>query len=77
MKTSYGRRWYKPREIAQLGLIKNTMNSNSESSNYDFIINLITSGRLRHKNVGMASQARYLVAEDEIERYHNTVSKLQ
>lgn len=62
----------KPREIARLGLIKNTMQSESEDSNYAFILSLITSGELKAKNVGKGSRAYYLVSETEIARYNRT-----
>lgn len=70
------RRWYKPREIARLGLIKNSANSDSEASNYDFVLMLIQTGRLRAKSYATGSVARYLVPEEEIQRYHDTVSKI-
>lgn len=76
MKTLYGKKWFKPREVARLGLIKNTTGGDSESSNYDFILMLITTGHINAKNVGRASQARYLIPEDEIIRYHETVNNL-
>lgn len=70
------RKWYKPREIARLGLIKNSMGSESEASNYDYVLMLIQTGRLRAKNYAKGSVARYLVPEDEIQRYHDTVTRI-
>lgn len=77
MKTRYNRTWYRPREIARLGLIKNSVNSDNEYSNYLYILGLIRSGRLRAKNYSKGSKMNYwLVPEDEIARYHDTVTKI-
>ena len=66
------KKWYKPREIARLGLIKNSVNSDNEDSNRHFILNLIKSGKLKAKNYGSNPDHPYfLVSEEEIERYHN------
>lgn len=74
MRTLHGKTWYRPREIAQLGLIKNRAGGGTESGNYNFILNLIASKRLKAKNYGMGAKPYWLVSEDEIKRYHETLS---
>lgn len=70
MRTIYGKKWYRPREIAQLGLIKNSRGSDNVASNYNFILNLIKSGQLRAKNYSTGDKLAYwLVPEDEIDKY--------
>jgi hypothetical protein len=63
--------WYKPREIARMGVIVNSVGNNSESSNYHYIVKLIRTRRLQAKEVGMGAKARpvYLVSRDELQRY--------
>lgn len=64
--------WYKPREIAKLGLIKNSVNSDNEDSNRHFILSLIKSGKLKAKNYGSNPEyPYYVVSAEEIERYHD------
>lgn len=78
MNTSYGKKWYKPMEIAKLGLIKNSKgDAGTVAGHYDYIIELINSGRLRAKNYGKSKHPYWLVPEDEIARYHDTVSKVR
>ena len=73
MRILYGKQWYRPREIAELGLILNSRGK----SDYNFILELIKSGRLRAKNYSTGKVRQYwLVPEDEIERYHDTVTKV-
>lgn len=72
MKTLHGKTWYRPRDIARLGLIKNSTGGDNEESNYNFILGLIKSGRLAAKNYGQGKVRYWLVSEDEIARYHNT-----
>jgi len=73
MRTIYGKKWYKPSEIAKLGLILNSKGK----GDYNFVLNLIKSGRLRAKDYSNGKKVSYwLVPEDEIDRYHNTVTKI-
>lgn len=65
---------YKPREIARLGLIKNSKNSDSEIANYQFVLKLITSGRLKAKDYSTGSRKYWLVSEAEIKRYQQEVN---
>lgn len=75
MKTYYGKKWYRPREIAKLGLIKNSIGSDNESGHYNFILNLIKSGKLKAKDYSATgSQPYWLVPEEEIRRYHETLN---
>ena len=65
-------------EIAKLGLIKNSQGDGSTvSGNYNYILGLIRTGRLRAKNYSIGKKKAYwLVPETEIERYHDTVTKV-
>lgn len=77
MKTLYGKTWYTPREIARLGLIKNSTGGNNVNSNHYYVLKLIHSGRLRAKNYSIGAKRKFwIVPEDEIARYHDTVTKL-
>lgn len=70
MRTMYGQKWYKPREIAKLGLIQNSAGTNSVSGNYNFILNLIKSGRLKAKNYSTGEILNYyIVSEKAINAY--------
>lgn len=63
--------WYRPREIARLRLITNSLDSHKESSNYDFIIELIKRGELEAHNYSKTSYRKYwLVSAKAIEAYH-------
>lgn len=76
MRVIYNQKWYRPMEIAKLGLIKNSVNSESVNSNYEFILGLIKTGRLRAKNYSKGNKPFWLVPESEVARYHDTVSKI-
>lgn len=77
MKTLYGQKWYKPMEIAQRGLIQSSKGDRgSVAGHYNFVIELIKSGRLRAKNYSKGDKPYYLVPDSEIARYHDTVSKI-
>lgn len=69
-------RWYKPREIARLGLIKSSGSGNSEHGNYAYIMKLIKSGELKSKNYCKTGRSYYLVKEEEIKKYHNSFNKV-
>ena len=72
MKIRFNQKWYKPREIARLGLIKNSTGGDNENSNYYFILMLIKTGRLKAKNYSRGEGAYWQVSEREIESYHKT-----
>ncbi len=74
----HSKKWYRPMEIAKLGLIKNSTGGDNVNSNYVYILKLIKTGRVRAKNysAGKTDMVYWLVPEDEIERYHQTVTKL-
>lgn len=76
MREIYAKKWYTPLEIAKLGLIKNSRGEASTvASNYNYILQLIKTGRIRAKNYSSSQKrAFWLVPEDEIVRYHDTVS---
>lgn len=78
MKTLYNKKWYTPMEVAKLGLIQNSKGDKSTiSGNYNFVLELIKSGRLRAKNYSHGRvRNNWLVPEDEIARYHDTVTKI-
>ena len=69
MKTLYGKKWYKPREIAELGLIKNSIDSEKVLSNYWSILRLIKSEKLKAKNYCTTGKQMWLVSEDAIKEY--------
>lgn len=77
MKTQYGQIWYKPMEIAKQGLIQNSKaDKGTVAGNYDFVLELIKSGRLQAKNYGKGAKPYYLVPEREILRYHETMNSV-
>lgn len=72
MALNLDKKWYRPKEIARLRLITNTLDSDKELSNYDFILDQIKRGNLVAKNYGKNPKyPYYLVSAAEIERYHN------
>lgn len=74
MKKFYGKTWYRPMEIAKQGLIVNSKGDRSTvSGNYNFVLELIKTGRLRAKNYAKGDKPYWLVPESEIERYHKTL----
>lgn len=62
--------WYKPREVAKLGLIKSTGSGKSVAGNYAFIMRLIKSGELKSRNYCKTGKEYYLINIKEIEKYH-------
>lgn len=73
MRTLYGQTWYRPREIADYGLILNSRGR----KDYYFVLELIKSGRLRAKDYGRGKVPYWLVPESEIARYHDTVTRVE
>lgn len=70
MQKIKGEKWYRPREIAQLGLIKNSTGGDNEMSNYNFILVQIKAGRLKARNYSVSeSYPYYLVSEIAIKKY--------
>ena len=78
MKVAYRKKWYTPMDIAKLGLIQNRMGDRGTvSGHYNYVLELIKSSRLRAKNYSTGKlRPNYLVSEDEIARYHDTVGKV-
>lgn len=78
MKTLYNKKWYKPMEIAKLGLIQSSKGDNGTVlGHYNYVLELIKSGRLRAKNYSNGKvRQNWLVPEDEIARYHETVTRV-
>lgn len=75
MKLILGKKWYRPTEIADKGLIQNSRgDASTPRGNYNFILELIKSGQLKANNYSAGVKAYYLVCEDEIERYHKEIS---
>lgn len=64
------RKYYKPREIARLGLITNSTGGHNVESNYNFILKLIKSGKLKAKNYSVGPTPYWLVSIDEINRWN-------
>lgn len=68
----FEKNWYRPKEIAENGWIKNTLNSDKVLSNYDWILDEIKRGNLKAKNYGKnPAYPYYLVSAKEIERYRS------
>jgi len=68
----FEKNWYRPKEIAENGWIKNTLSSDKVLSNYDWILDEIKRGNLKAKNYGKNPKyPYYLVSAKEIERYRN------
>lgn len=77
MKQFRGQNWYTPREIARLGLIKNSRGGDKLSSNHYFVLKLIHSGQLRAKNYSIGTKRKFwIVPASEIKRYHETLTKV-
>lgn len=78
MRLRYGKKWYTPMEIAKQRLIVNSRGEHSTlSGNYNYVLELIKSGKLRAKNYSKGNQrANYLVPETEIARYHDTTTRV-
>lgn len=74
MRKIEGKKWYKPREIAVLGLIKNSTGGDNVESNYNFILKLIKAGKLAAKNYGIGGTPYWMVSEDEIKRWNGEVA---
>lgn len=72
MKILHGKVFYRPREIAERGLITNSKGGDASiDSNYTYILSLIRDGKLKAKNYSRGTKmAYYLVPEDEIERFN-------
>jgi len=71
-----GKKWFKPRELAQLGIIQSGSGSNNIHGNYAFILRMIKSGKLEAKNYSSSKTAYYLVSEDAIKKYHDSFDKV-
>lgn len=70
------KKWYRPREIARLRLITNSLDSDKEASNYDFILELIKRGELKARNYSKTEYRKYwLVQGKEITAYHERITK--
>lgn len=63
------KKWYRPRQIARLGLIKNSVDSDKENSNYEYILKLIRTGQLKARNYSIGDSPRWLISQDEIDRF--------
>ena len=71
-------KWYRPREIARLRLITNSLDSDKEASNYDFILELIKRGELKARNYSKTEYRKYwLVQGKEITAYHDRIASVQ
>jgi hypothetical protein len=72
----YDKEWYRPREIAQLRLITNSLDGDKESANYDWILEEIKRGNLKARNYSKSEYRPYwLVSAKEIERYRTSHAK--
>lgn len=74
MRIIYGKKWYRPSEIARLGLIKNFKGGDKYGSNYNFILAQIRAGKLEAKNYSIGTKMNsWLVSEEAIEKYLNNI----
>jgi len=71
MRIIRGIKYYRPKEVAQLGLIKNTVDSEKMLSNYDYVLRLIRNGKLKAKDYCTTDKHYWLVSEKEVERYND------
>lgn len=72
MKTINSQVWFKPMDIAKLGLIQNSKGSaGTISGHYNFILDLIKSGKLKARNYSNGSRPYYLVHMEEVNRYQS------
>jgi len=70
---TYDKEWYRPREIARNRWITNSLNSDKESANYDWILEEIKRGNLKARNYSKSEYRPYwLVSAKEIERYRTS-----
>jgi hypothetical protein len=78
MKILYGKKFYRPREIAEAGLITNSKgNDATVESTYNYVLSLIRSGDLKAKNYSRGKKlSYYLVPEDEIERFNTEAANV-
>ena len=71
-------KWYTPREIANLGLIQNHKGDHgTPAGHYNYVLELIRTGRLKAKNYSTGKRPFWLVPESEIARYHDTVTRVK
>ncbi len=71
-KTIRGQKYYRPREIAALGLIQSSAGTNNIHGNYKFVLNLIRTGELPAKDYSNTDRPYYLVSEKAVEQYHKS-----
>jgi hypothetical protein len=77
MRIINNQKWYKPREIAKLGLIQNSAGTGNVDSNYVYILKLIKTGRLPAKDYSVSQNANYwLVPESAINQYNKSFTKV-
>lgn len=82
MKILYGKVYYRPREIAERGLITNSKGeAGTVESNYTYILDLIRTGDLKAINVARGRRStnknpHYMVPEDEIERFNKEMAEV-
>lgn len=71
MQKINGQNWYRPREVAELGLIKNSTGGDNVMSNYNFILVQIKAGRLKARNYSVSEKnPYYMVSETAIKNYN-------
>jgi hypothetical protein len=77
MKTIENQLWLKPMDIAKQGLI---MGSKGEAGtvygHYNYVLELIHAGKLNAVNYSQGARPFYLVSEQEIARYHQSLNKV-
>ena len=72
----FDKEWYRPREIAQKRFITNSLDSDKESANYDFILEEIKRGSLKARNYSKSEYRPYwLVSAKEIRAYRERINQ--
>ncbi len=75
MKTIPHQTWFKPMDIAKMGLIQSSKgNAGTLNGHYNFILDLIKAGQLKARNYSRGPRPYYLVSKKEIARYHENIS---
>lgn len=72
MRYRYGKNWYTPREVAELGLIRAPRAPHSTEASYRYIKRLIMMGRLKAKVWGGRPGYEYhIISDSAIDAYHS------
>lgn len=70
-----GVKWYRPKEIAKLGLLRNFGVTKNVLSSYNFILELIKTGKLEAHDYGNGQTPYYAVSEKAIKKYKDNLAQ--